>query len=523
MKKIYGYAALFAAMSLASCSSDNEPNVVNSGAREDVYLAVNIAAAGENTRADYSDPNAIKGENTVDHAAFVLFDAQGKVVTVANNVRLNAFKDGTGDVTASSSNTVKISKPENAGEVKYAVCVLNSPTLTFGVGTDYTDVRDQLLNSYKNGDNFIMSNSAVVASDAKESYLTDVEGYIFETEDEASTAPAADIYVERVAARVDYTKKDSFKMEDATTSVSTDKANEKVEVSVVITGVEFTNEATQASLIKNIDGLKTEDLWSNWSETHRTHWANVFATPELKNFPLSGDHPAFVDDKTVNTYMCENTDEKNLTSIVLTAKLQIDGKDISEDECIYRVMGNGNYYNQKGMENIILTFLSNDGYRKSSDGVNFYTLDVDDFKLEAGHNTYDEYVQIALNNSADKLYKDGEEVTNVATENAALKGTADNKAKRYRVYRYTDGLCYYYATLQNDVAKKGVVRNHIYSVELNGINGLGIPMFDPSKNVIPEDPDPYEKEEVNSWYLNASINILNWKLYTQGVIFDHNK
>lgn len=56
----------------------------------------------------------------------------------------------------------------------------------------------------------------------------------------------------------------------------------------------------------------------------------------------------------------------------------------------------------------------------------------------------------------------------------------------------------------------GVVRNHIYKVNLTGIFGLGTPVFDPDEIIIPEKP---EEKDV---YLAADIRILSWRIVDHG-------
>lgn len=86
---------------------------------------------------------------------------------------------------------------------------------------------------------------------------------------------------------------------------------------------------------------------------------------------------------------------------------------------------------------------------------------------------------------------------------------------------FTDGKCYYFVNIdQKGVvenltdSKPGVVRNHIYDLSLNSIKGIGTAVFDPEKVIIPEDP-----KHDQFYYLAAEINVLAWKLVSQGVDF----
>lgn len=95
---------------------------------------------------------------------------------------------------------------------------------------------------------------------------------------------------------------------------------------------------------------------------------------------------------------------------------------------------------------------------------------------------------------------------------------------------WESGQTYYYTDLQHLAFAKdgsfdtkgayGVVRNHIYDVELNTVYGLGTPIFDPTTGdgentiIIPQKPDPEYA------YIGARINVLSWRVVRQGVSLD---
>lgn len=122
------------------------------------------------------------------------------------------------------------------------------------------------------------------------------------------------------------------------------------------------------------------------------------------------------------------------------------------------------------------------------------------------------------------------QVTNgIAEIDAKLRGTATAKSP-YTAWVWTDGKCYYFVNIdQSSVAADhtdttvaahtydGVVRNHIYDLTLNSVLGLGVPVFDPTIDIIPQIPTPSEK----LFYLSATIKVLDWKLVTQTVDFDN--
>ncbi|MDE6410406.1 MAG: fimbria major subunit [Muribaculaceae bacterium] len=96
MKKIYGFAALCAAMTLASCSNNDEPIVPGSSVDSTAsavggYLSVNIANANKGTRADHDNfVYGTEAESKASKASFIYFDAEGNFVGISKSVDLTA-------------------------------------------------------------------------------------------------------------------------------------------------------------------------------------------------------------------------------------------------------------------------------------------------------------------------------------------------------------------------------------------------------------------------------------------------
>ena len=77
---------------------------------------------------------------------------------------------------------------------------------------------------------------------------------------------------------------------------------------------------------------------------------------------------------------------------------------------------------------------------------------------------------------------------------------------------YKGGNTYYYTDIKHLGApgsdtEYGVVRNHVYKVNISDITGYGTPIYDPSMEFItPESP-----EDIVS-YVAAQIKILSWRV-----------
>ena len=77
---------------------------------------------------------------------------------------------------------------------------------------------------------------------------------------------------------------------------------------------------------------------------------------------------------------------------------------------------------------------------------------------------------------------------------------------------YTDGMTYYWTEIKHlgatgKTAEYGVVRNHVYKVNISNITGYGTPVYNGNTGyLIPEKP-----VDINS-FVSAQINILSWRV-----------
>lgn len=90
------------------------------------------------------------------------------------------------------------------------------------------------------------------------------------------------------------------------------------------------------------------------------------------------------------------------------------------------------------------------------------------------------------------------------------------------------GDTYYYVDLMHlntaegadEIGRYGIVRNHIYDVEINTVYGLGTPVLIPGAgegeelDIIPQKPSK------DAFYLGARLNILSWRVVRQDVSLD---
>ncbi len=84
---------------------------------------------------------------------------------------------------------------------------------------------------------------------------------------------------------------------------------------------------------------------------------------------------------------------------------------------------------------------------------------------------------------------------------------------------WKNGMTYYYIELKHlgsDERKGlfGVVRNHLYDVNINSVVGLGTPVYDPDEKIVPQKPDNDET------YIAAKVDVLSWRVANNDFDFE---
>ena len=151
----------------------------------------------------------------------------------------------------------------------------------------------------------------------------------------------------------------------------------------------------------------------------------------------------------------------------------------------------GNDYDTVGANDIEVT------YGAVPEGVTGVTL-----------KSYEAYANVAKKNADAVFY-----VKNAAGDYVEADATTlANDLKGYVVQRWNNGMTYYFVPIKHDASRYGVIRNHVYKLTINSINGLGTPVpFNDTDTIIPEIPE--EKET----YISCEIDILAWKIVEQEV------
>ena len=563
MKKIYGFAALSAAMLLASCSNEGqEPNMdPTNSSLETCYIAVNLAAPGDETRAD-NDDNALPGESTVKDFKLVVFDQNNDVILTTPALTIDSeWVNGTGEVSLKTKEPKIVTVNKVADQtISGIICIANAPAnLTYTTSDNLEKVRKDLLNKcyIEEGSTkyFTMTNAAIVNTTAEG---TPASYMAVPTADNIATSPTAakskpiNIYIERVAARVDAVQKDSFDTSKAADEC-TDENGNSIKLHVVLTGMDFYKTPENANLVKNIDSFAGSSYistipFTGWNESLRSHWGENCNDPNCLSLFFSTATPVDASGSelaanayrkasshkfevgTTSKYLQEfmpngdNLTVADKTAIILTGYIAKEGENTPYTDGIYQLWQDGNYYTKNGALTNLADYLTAEGYvwKKTENGTTTTTsVSATDLDLQDGYENYDAYVKI--NAKSDYTLYKGSEATTPAAVNAAIKSTAKASANStYRVYVYGNSNTYFYATIQGEdngtKMPAGLVRNHIYEINMVGIGGLGNPKREPNTEIIPT-PIDKTNEGGDKSYFATTINIIKWKAYTQSVNF----
>lgn len=578
MNKIKLIPLALAAFMFSACSSEDTENGGGNNNVDVSYLSVNIQNVGEAmSRAEgekYEDGTL--EESKINNVRFYFFNADGSPYLLQ---KTDPKKDATNWMTVSNPaegtpNTEKpnVTKLTEAilvikGQSKVAphsvVAVINSGT-TLGEGAlSLTDLRKVQGNQFyttttstpSKTENFVMANSIYVVKDGKdgkEEYAIPVTGHV-ETTPEAATNNPIDIYVERVAAKVNTTcdtdkgwkiGTDTWNKNKWTYQLA-DKLFSKYDVFVVVDGWSVADANGRATLEKAalVDGTKPkwtdEDLditpWTT-GDYHRCFWETsvpfVDGTNEVLNKSFDNISSTIADGVvyTLPNTPAATTDftdkmENSLTKVIVAAHLYYkDDAGVAHQAEICKYKGI-QYLSKEDVLTVVANENKDKYFKKTINAENkpvYTSISKDDLTFatsapEGGSATLKDYEVIPQFKSDAEIYDADHNLVAVAEANKTLAVEANKAQVR------TEGRVYYYtpirhlATTEGKLGYYGVVRNHSYKVNLQKVSGFGTPVYDPTKVI-----DPTLPEEENI-YLAARINVLSWRVVKSDVNLDSNK
>lgn len=515
MKK-YLFLAV-AALGFAACAEkdvdiDNGP--VQNGELEQSFVAISLAADDMSTKAAGGMYEEGLDEERAVKSAYVFFFKDGAAFPVTF--------DGTTSTNSGANNYIKVDltgngqNMDNVSDVKDAVLVLQNykgeypnqivavlnwdPTAQASYSLDNLKAEISALGNDTDG--YVMSN-AVYADNAGQTIdaVALTIDNIAKTATEALANPVT-IYVERVAAKVAFTAANGGKFD-------VEKEIEGKAVYAQIKGFELYNDYQESYLIKRIDPTWT-GLGFNWNDADwfRSYWAKSLETAFVDNtFAWNTDNTAI----NGHVYCGENTrswavDADVRTKVVVKAQL------VDVDDNPFEVVNwyGKDYIGEADLLTVVANTLKNTYF--SGDGSTFTGLTPTDIKcvdrLVTDAKAYEVYFQLSDAGAAKNWYKyeDG----NYTAVTVDALNTIFAAVQPALVYK--NGMTYYWTDIKHlgaadKTAEYGVVRNHVYKVNITDITGYGTPVYNGSSDFI-----NLEKPEDVVTYVSAQINILSWRV-----------
>ncbi len=505
---------VLAAGMFMSCTNDDVENNLAPplGEVETSYIAVNVNSVYDITRAgDYEEGTA--EEQKVNKAIFFFFDNAGAPFVIANEI------GGTGTNYIEKSGLSDTGNdPDNVETITSSVLTItgnkgtNPAKVVAVVNWDYagtslalSELKAKLVSEAEASDaskGFVMSNSVYLSGTTVMDATPITAANIFDSESAAKNAPL-DIYVERVAVKVALTQGEA----KFDTGLSNPYGSGNLYVKIL--GWDVNTTLSHSNMVKTISEAWTDAStgitgW-NLEAFKRSFWAQSVAVGgdvELnKNFTWNGIANAVsgVD------YCLENTSGEN-TKVLVKAQV-VDASDAP----VTIVKFLGEYITIDGLKNSVANALVSKYY--AYDG-SAYTgiLPADIEIVAAGTSGVDSYtVTYKLNASAEAkswYVKDGETytATTVSDINSELDALIHAQV-------WNEGMAYFFADIKHLDSAVGVVRNHYYNVNIEAIQGLGTPVYNPNSDVV----EPVTPSDTES-YIAARINVLTWRLVNQNVI-----
>lgn len=601
MKNFYYYLPLLA-IAFVSCSDDEPeiPNVPQSQEEMKTFdgdramVNVNILTAGNayGSRASRSDVSESAAddykygsadENNVSSIDFYFYDAAGNFVTSYENATITPdyWSDGT-DALVEKIGTAKIVLTDLKGQnyPSYVVTVINAPVNFTLNNTSLNDAYGQLLDQTQSwtvnnnvAQNFVMTSSTGPENSGDFHYFAtpiSEENFAIENGSQgddwnATPATPVDIYIERLAAKVELKFNSNFTLQaDGSYTVPVKMTNDDGTSSDTFTidGVQKTLYAKVSGwglngiskknyYFKHLSSPFATDGW-DYSGTHRCYWAEApdydyasypesFAAVTVKG-DLNGEKQITAPDErltyisfndikgnkfTANNflYLPENTETgakvwtKNinhaaLTEVLLAATIvDQDGNPVE----LYRLADT--YYSKDGLLSYIFNAAGHNIWKKASDyspeNQKFVNMETSDVDITYG---FDGTFHIALNSPTSDYYKNN--TGSQAWTAADLEKYINSFIPENQSYCYKDGNMYYNVpirhlrALEADKSAKtgayGVVRNHWYVVNINSIANLGHSVYRPGEHIIPPSNEP-------RYMIGSQIKINSWRLVSQDV------
>ena len=477
-------------------------------------------------------------ERYVENVHFFLFKSDGSAFPVSTAGNKNYLTFTLNSNGTQPEETGKPNEGPNVSDVKdkilvfdnykgeyptHIVAVLNWDAKHIQPSYTLNNLYNSLAGIRNANDHFVMSNAVYADLQGRIVRATPLTiDNIGKSEAEAKASPVK-IYVERISAKVELTAKGDVAGKEATYDVET-SVNE-TPVYAKILHWELYNEYHQSIVLKHI----YPETWGMagsigflWNDPNRfrSYWAASYtgSFPKDNKFDWAnnGLTPGAVAYCGENTRQAEKDGEGNITSdprtkVIVKAQLvKADGSPVE-----VAVWYGHRYIGEQSVREEVASLLSSQLFYL--DGAEHKRIGQADLKLVGGHAApagadvaaYEVFFQLSDAALAKEWYTySNAEGYQLATSDAINARLAEVEP----ALLYRNGMTYYYTDIRHlgsegSASEYGVVRNHIYKVNISKITGLGTPVSDSDIDI----DTPQRPAEVKS-YVAAEVRILSWKV-----------
>ncbi len=477
-------------------------------------------------------------ERYVENVHFFLFKGDGSAFPVSTAGAKNYLSFTVNNLGTQPGETGNPNEGPNVSDVKdkilvfdnykgeyptYIVAVLNWDASQLQPSYTLNNLYNSLAEIRSAGNHFLMSTAVYADMQGKviNANVLTIDN-IGKTKDEANANPV-EIYVERISAKVQVEAKGDVNGVDATYDI--DQTVGDVPVYAKVLKWELYNEYHQSAVLKHIYpetwGMAAQVgfLWND-PNRYRSYWAGSYtgAFPSDNVFNWSnglepGTGVAYCGE---NTRQAETDSEGKVisdprTKVIVKAQLvTVDGTPVE----IANWYGH-NYVGEHTVRSAVASLLASQIFY--AEGSEHKPIGESDLKTVPGNQApsgsdieaYEVFFQLsdAAMTKDWFVYSTADGYTVATVEDINTRLAAIQPAMVYN-----DGMTYYYTDIKHfgsagSASEYGVVRNHVYKVNISHINGFGTPVYDSDINFItPQRP-------VNTdTYIAAQVRILSWKV-----------
>lgn len=552
-------------MMVMSCSSSDELNGGGAdNANDKSYLAIRInnvgSASGSRAESDYEAGTA--DENHIESVRFYFFNSDGTPYMLKNAGQSTGknWLDKSDDLNTENkqnpnvsmiSNPLLVIEGNTGASPAVMIAVINPNSLDgdkLGDGAKTLDdvKRTSIFSQfYTTGNkNFVMSNSVFVANGV-EKCASIVTGHVATTADKARINPV-DLYVERVVAKVqptidaNYTATDGRKWtkiggKDAM-KVGVYGTND---IYAVVDGWGVADENGKAELVKQVDTKWNDEylgisVWTS-PDYNRCFWTSsvAFAAGSAAegNAPVNHTYADYAKRKLTDcAYTLPNAPTSvnaapyasTLTKMVLATHLVYkDGEDYKPAEiCQYRGQ---EYLHVDDVKTAVANNFADYYIKKGDTRTKLKPSDIEFTTKATGIKDYQVVATLRTLAADESLQKKTGTTEEASSYTDVTKDALQTLMNAEPAQIRKDGKAYYFIPIRHlgtdptKVGYYGIVRNHVYRINIQNMFGFGTPVYDPDKTIDPTIPSN------DATYLAARINVLSWRVVKYDANLDKTK